>query len=117
MDVAAILFGLLKIVTKFKTIEYSGGTTPTGHILLSDCGHNATTNWRPSDWIVSGGLSLETLLISNLDEDHREIVLQRLQVGWLVPEGDVPIRPNQHQAGSLSTKRRVHHQIPIEIGG
>ena len=44
--------------------------TPSGHLILLDCGHNSTTNWRPSSWLASQGVRPELLIVSNLDEDH-----------------------------------------------
>ena len=44
--------------------------TPTGHTILLDCGHNSSTNWRPSTWLTTNRLQPELLIVSNLDEDH-----------------------------------------------
>ena len=44
--------------------------TPSGHWLMIDCGHNGTTNWRPSNWLMANELNLHILIVSNLDEDH-----------------------------------------------
>lgn len=44
--------------------------TPNGQMILLDCGHNATTNWRPSTWLNSQRRHLDLLIVSNLDEDH-----------------------------------------------
>ena len=43
---------------------------PSGHIWMVDCGHNGSTGWRPSDWLVHNELALHILTVSNLDEDH-----------------------------------------------
>ena len=46
-------------------------TTDTGAHILIDVGHNSTTNWRPSGYLRSLGVSqLEQLVITNYDEDH-----------------------------------------------
>jgi beta-lactamase superfamily II metal-dependent hydrolase len=44
--------------------------TPNGKLIMIDCGHNTSTGWRPSNWILSNGLSISNLAISNIDEDH-----------------------------------------------
>lgn len=38
--------------------------------MLIDCGHNGTTQWRPSTWLASNGLPITNLTITNFDEDH-----------------------------------------------
>ena len=39
--------------------------------ILIDCGHNATTNWRPSWFLPARGIDfVDRLVISNYDEDH-----------------------------------------------
>ena len=43
----------------------------TGAHALIDCGHNATTGWRPSAWLPAAGVrQLDELVITNYDEDH-----------------------------------------------
>lgn len=45
-------------------------TDTDGHILI-DCGHNATTGWRPSVYLPRIGVrSVDRLFITNSDEDH-----------------------------------------------
>jgi beta-lactamase superfamily II metal-dependent hydrolase len=44
--------------------------TPNGQIIMIDCGHNSSTNWRPSTWIASKRLTVANLTVSNVDEDH-----------------------------------------------
>jgi len=39
--------------------------------LMIDCGHNATTGWRPGSYLRNSGVSvLDMLAITNYDEDH-----------------------------------------------
>ena len=46
-------------------------TADDGNHMLIDCGHNATTGWRPSAMLAARGIRwLDTLAISNCDEDH-----------------------------------------------
>ena len=46
-------------------------TADNGQHMLIDCGHNGTTGWRPSRMLAALGISyLDTLTISNCDEDH-----------------------------------------------
>ena len=44
--------------------------TPNGKLIMIDCGHNSSTNWHPSNWVVENNLSITNLTISNIDEDH-----------------------------------------------
>jgi beta-lactamase superfamily II metal-dependent hydrolase len=46
-------------------------TTSNGRRCLIDCGHNATTNWRPGSFLRRAGINrLDRLFITNYDEDH-----------------------------------------------
>jgi beta-lactamase superfamily II metal-dependent hydrolase len=39
--------------------------------LMIDCGHNATTGWKPGSYLRQNGIStIEMLAITNYDEDH-----------------------------------------------
>lgn len=39
--------------------------------FMFDCGHNASTGWRPGDYLSANGVrSLRTLFVTNYDEDH-----------------------------------------------
>lgn len=44
--------------------------SPSGRVLMIDCGHNGTTDWRPSAWIAARRLPIANLTITNFDEDH-----------------------------------------------
>jgi beta-lactamase superfamily II metal-dependent hydrolase len=62
-------------------------TADNGTRLMIDCGHNASTGWRPGtylrqDWITT----LEMLAITNYDEDHvsgAENLFDNIDVRWL----------------------------------
>lgn len=42
-----------------------------GQRFMFDCGHNASTGWRPGDYLAANGIrSLRTLFVTNYDEDH-----------------------------------------------
>jgi len=46
-------------------------TADDGAHMLIDCGHNTTTGWRPSTMLAVRGINhLDTIAISNCDEDH-----------------------------------------------
>ena len=46
-------------------------TTSNGRRIMIDCGHNATTNWRPGTFLAGARIPrLDQLLITNYDEDH-----------------------------------------------
>lgn len=44
--------------------------SPSGRLLMIDCGHNDTTGWRPSRWVAARGQAISCLTITNFDEDH-----------------------------------------------
>src|SRR4051812_13376343 len=46
-------------------------TTSNGKRVMIDCGHNASTGWRPSFMLLGRGINtLDQLIVSNYDEDH-----------------------------------------------
>jgi len=55
---------------------------------MVDCGHNATTNWRPGSYLTSFGVAeLQQLVITNYDEDHVSglpDLLSKVNVEWLL---------------------------------
>jgi beta-lactamase superfamily II metal-dependent hydrolase len=63
-------------------------TANNGTRLMIDCGHNATTGWRPGSHLIRQGASyLEMLAITNYDEDHASgapDLFDRVNVGWLL---------------------------------
>ena len=44
--------------------------SPSGHLLMIDCGHNDTTGWRPWAWVAARGQPIANLTITNFDRDH-----------------------------------------------
>jgi beta-lactamase superfamily II metal-dependent hydrolase len=60
--------------------------------MMIGCGHNATTGWRPSNWLQHYGLEVTNLTIDNLDEDHvsdlpnlcRLGIIRSLSTNWYV---------------------------------
>lgn len=62
-------------------------TCDDGARIMIDCGHNATTGWRPGTHLRSQGVtSLEMLAVTNYDEDHVSglpNLLQNVNVQWL----------------------------------
>jgi beta-lactamase superfamily II metal-dependent hydrolase len=46
-------------------------TTSNDKRVMIDCGHNSTTEWKPSTELIARGIwSLDQLIVSNYDEDH-----------------------------------------------
>lgn len=46
-------------------------TADNGARILFDCGHNSTTDWRPSEMLRARGITrVENLVVANYDEDH-----------------------------------------------
>ncbi|MBI5911559.1 MAG: hypothetical protein HY848_16615 [Betaproteobacteria bacterium] len=63
-------------------------TGDNGSRILIDCGHNSTTNWRPSTSLPARGINrVAALVVSNYDEDHVSDfpnLMQRVTVPTLV---------------------------------
>ncbi len=61
--------------------------------LMIDCGHNATTGWRPGTYLIQQGInSLDMLAITNYDEDHAsgaDDLLDKVYVTWLLRNASV----------------------------
>lgn len=55
--------------------------------MMIDCGHNASTGWRPGTWLKQSGISqLEMLTVTNYDEDHVSgfgNLLDNVHVQWI----------------------------------
>jgi beta-lactamase superfamily II metal-dependent hydrolase len=66
--------------------------TPSGHLVLIDAGHNATTDWRPSKWVAGRYQAVDCQVITNFDEDHvtdlpnlwRTIPIRTWLMNWYV---------------------------------
>jgi len=56
--------------------------------LMIDCGHNATTGWKPGTYLAQQGIgTLEMLAITNYDEDHASgapDLFDKVHVAWLL---------------------------------
>lgn len=55
--------------------------------MMIDCGHNASTNWKPGSYLLRQGIStLDMLAITNYDEDHASganDLFDKIDVKWL----------------------------------
>jgi beta-lactamase superfamily II metal-dependent hydrolase len=62
-------------------------TADNGTRLMIDCGHNATTGWKPGTYLRSKNIStLEMLAVTNYDEDHAsgaDDLFRNINVKWL----------------------------------
>lgn len=62
-------------------------TADNGTRLMIDCGHNATTGWKPGTYLRQNNISiLDMLAITNYDEDHAsgaENLFDNVDVRWL----------------------------------
>ena len=63
-------------------------TCDNGTRLMIDCGHNATTKWKPGDHLARLGVTkLDMLMVTNYDEDHVSGIRnleEKVYVEWLV---------------------------------
>jgi beta-lactamase superfamily II metal-dependent hydrolase len=61
--------------------------------LMIDCGHNATTGWKPGAYLVQQGIfTLDMLAVTNYDEDHASAsadLFDRVYVAWLLRNASV----------------------------
>lgn len=44
--------------------------TPSGDLMLIGVGHNSTSGWRPSTWLLQRNQRPSCIVLSNLDRDH-----------------------------------------------
>jgi len=62
-------------------------TADNGTRLMIDCGHNATTGWKPGTYLINKGIRyLDMLAITNYDEDHASglpNLIANVDIGWL----------------------------------
>jgi len=62
-------------------------TADNGTRMMIDCGHNATTGWRPGTYLKQQNIAvLEMLVITNYDEDHASgavDLFDNIDVRWL----------------------------------
>lgn len=62
-------------------------TADNSERLMIDCGHNATTDWKPGTYLRNEGINtLEMLAITNYDEDHASgsvDLFDKIDVRWL----------------------------------
>lgn len=61
--------------------------------LMIDCGHNATTGWKPGNYLLGQGITaLDMLAVTNYDEDHASgatDLLDKVYVAWLLRNASV----------------------------
>jgi beta-lactamase superfamily II metal-dependent hydrolase len=62
-------------------------TCDNGSRIMVDCGHNASTSWKPGTYLKSQGIyTLQMLAITNYDEDHVSGIADlcdNINVQWL----------------------------------
>lgn len=62
-------------------------TADNGTRLMIDCGHNASTGWKPGTYLRQRGIThLDMLAVTNYDEDHvsgANNLFDQIEVGWL----------------------------------
>ena len=63
-------------------------TCDNGTRMMIDCGHNATTGWKPGNHLAGLGVTmLDMLMVTNYDEDHVSGIRnleEKVFVSWLV---------------------------------
>jgi len=92
--------------------------------LMIDCGHNATTGWRPESYLVQQSiLMLDMLAITNFDEDHASganDLFDRVRVEWLLRNNSVSgatIKSLKREDGLGPGIERVAHAIDYVFTG
>ena len=62
-------------------------TCDNGTRMMIDCGHNATTGWKPGDHLARLGVTkLDMLMVTNYDEDHVSGIRnleEKVLIDWL----------------------------------
>lgn len=93
-------------------------TCDNGTRLMIDCGHNATTGWRPGKYLRDNSISsLDMLAITNYDEDHVSGIADlcdRVNVRWLWRNTSVnagTIRTLKSEDGMGPGVERLVHEI------
>jgi beta-lactamase superfamily II metal-dependent hydrolase len=86
-------------------------TCDNGNRLMIDCGHNATTQWKPGTHLASQGVKrLAKLVISNFDEDHvsglPDLLANNILIEWL----------NTNSSVTASTIAHLKHATGIGQG-
>ena len=86
--------------------------------LMIDCGHNATTGWKPGTYLVQQGIrTLDMLAITNYDEDHTSgaaDLFDKVFVAWLLRNTSVSgatIRTLKQEDGIGPGIERLAHAI------
>jgi beta-lactamase superfamily II metal-dependent hydrolase len=84
-------------------------TSNNGERLMLDCGHNTSTNWRPSTHLSNLGVTtLDWLVVTNYDEDHvsdlpnllRTVNVRLLRRNKTVNGGDLRKLKSEHGCGN-----------------
>jgi beta-lactamase superfamily II metal-dependent hydrolase len=99
-------------------------TADNGARLMIDCGHNATTGWRPGEHLRTQGIrSIEGLAITNYDEDHASgapDLFDKIQVQWLYRNhsvSPVTIKLLKTEDGMGLGIERLFHEIATRFTG
>ena len=99
-------------------------TCDNGTRFMIDCGHNATTDWRPGTYLKQQGVdTLEMLAVTNYDEDHVSGIanlFDTIDVRWLVRNSDVSseaIRDLKSEDGMGAGIERLIHGIEYVFTG
>lgn len=71
-------------------------TADTGAHMLIDCGHNSTTDWRPSTYLPQIGVNIiDRFFITNYDEDHvSDLVNLRAKIAIKLLHRNKSVTPN-----------------------
>lgn len=93
-------------------------TAENGTRLMVDCGHNATTGWKPGTYLRQQNISqVDMLAITNYDEDHASganDLFDNVYVAWLLRNKSVSgatIRTLKREQGVGMGIERLVHEI------
>ena len=85
--------------------------------FMIDCGHNATTGWKPGTYLKQQGISFDMLGITNYDEDHASAaanLFDNIDVSWLYRNRSVSaatIKTLKREQGMGPEIERLVHSI------
>src|SRR5665213_2950983 len=92
--------------------------------LMIDCGHNATTGWKPGTFLKQSGISeLDMLAVTNYDEDHvsgARDLFDNINIKWIWRNASVStqnIRSLKSEAGMGAGMDRLISEIDSKFSG
>lgn len=87
-------------------------TCDNGNRVMIDCGHNATTGWKPGDHLKRFTNKLDVLMITNYDEDHVSGLVElekEIYVDWMIRNPSVTGATLIHLKSDTGAGKNIQH--------